>query len=228
MSEPDRLSRQSSWDGDPTPHGSSAWTGGRLPAQPLADQPTEVVHTEARWDPTPESSPATSWPPTAPVAVRQPADDAGGRPAVCRRPDTLAGLLLLLAGVAAGLSLLVVWVDGGDRGLVLVQRSLDDLAEGPGGLAGHLDWAVPAVAGGGAVLFLLGLLLFVPARTHRFLGALALVVALVVAAGVLVPLADADWDLERWAVGAWFAVAAAALGVLGGLKALVTGERTRW
>ncbi|MGY1837955.1 MULTISPECIES: hypothetical protein [unclassified Modestobacter] len=153
--------------------------------------------------------------------------DPGGRPVACRRPDTLAGLLLLLAGVVAGLSLLVVWVNGGGTGLELVQTGLDDLGDDAGRLAEDLTWAPLAVVFGGAVLFVLGLLLFVPARTHRFLGGLALVVALVVAAGVLVPLADANWDLQRWAVGAWFAAAAAALGVLGGLKALVTGPRTR-
>ena len=75
------------------------------------------------------------------------------------------------------------------------------------------------------MLFLLGLLMFVPARTHRFLGALALLVSLVVGAAVLVPLADADWDVDRWAVGGWFTVAVAALGVLGALKALMTNAR---
>ena len=55
---------------------------------------------------------------------------------------------------------------------------------------------------------------------------LALLVSLVVAAAVLVPLADADWDVARWAVGCWFAVAVAALGFLGGLKALMTHPAT--
>ncbi|TWH74292.1 hypothetical protein [Modestobacter roseus] len=236
---------------EPGPNGSSAWRGDRPTPEPLADRPTEVVQPAERWPATAGSGPAPSWPQTAPVAVQHPADephdawrtgataagswpddadgqpDADDRPAVCRRPDTLAGLLLLLAGVAAGLSLLVVWVNGGETGLELVDAGLADLTGDAGQLAEQLTWAPLAVVFGGAVLFVLGLLLFVPARSHRFLGALALVVALVVTAGVLVPLADANWDLQRWAVGAWFAVAAAGLGVLGGLKALVTGPRTR-
>jgi hypothetical protein len=83
------------------------------------------------------------------------------------------------------------------------------------------------VVGGGVVLFLLGLLMYAPARTHRFLGVLALLVSLVVAAGVLVPLADLDWDLDRLAVGAWFTVAVGGLGLAGALKALSTGPRCR-
>ncbi|MFQ1001714.1 hypothetical protein [Modestobacter sp. SSW1-42] len=74
---------------------------------------------------------------------------------------------------------------------------------------------------------MLGLLLFVPAKTHRLLGALALLVTLVVAAGVLVPLADANWDVAGWAVGAWFTAATGALGFLGALKALMTRPLSR-
>jgi hypothetical protein len=82
------------------------------------------------------------------------------------------------------------------------------------------------VVGGGIALFGLGLLMYAPARTHRFLGVLALLVSVVVAAGVLVPLADAEWDLARSAVGAWFTAAVAGLGLLGALKAMSTGPRT--
>ncbi|WP_369139640.1 hypothetical protein [Modestobacter versicolor] len=230
MSEPDRRS-------DP-PHGSTAY-----PAGPLTDQPTEVVHTGA-----PDPRQDTVVGPTLYPSPRPP--DDGGRPGpwddgpgdrqvddgtatrpeyrdapvVVRRADTLAGLLLLLAGIAAGVSLLVVWVNGGDTGLDLVRGGVDDLGE-PQRLLDRDSWQPLAVVFGGAALFLLGLLLFVPARAHRFLGALALLVTLVVAAGVLVPLADADWDLQDWAVGGWFTAAVAGLGFLGALKALMTHPR---
>ena len=148
-------------------------------------------------------------------------------PVVVRRADSVAGLLLLLAGIAAGVSLLLVWVNGGGTGLELVRDGFDDLRTSPRELVDRDSWEPPAVVLGGGVLFVLGLLLFVPARTHRFLGVLALLVTLVVAAGVLVPLADAGWDLDPWAVGAWFAVAVGALGFLGALKALMTGEKRR-
>jgi len=144
-------------------------------------------------------------------------------PVVVRRADTLAGLLLLLAGIAAGVSLLVVWLHGGATGLDLLQEGTGP----PQRLVGEGTWEVPAVVYGGAVLFVLGLLAYVPARTHRLLGALAVLVSLVVAAGVLVPLADLDWDLQRWAAGSWAAAAVAVLGFLGGLKALSTSPRRR-
>jgi hypothetical protein len=252
MSEPDDRSRA----GD-EPHGSTASTGSPAPGQPLADQPTEVVHRpepdpdwSAREETTvlPPAAPedagrgaaATSWwrpddgTRPVPVAVHAPRhaaeqDDGTATqpqyrdgPVVVRRADTVAGLLLLLAGIAAGVSLLVVWVNGGATGLDLVRDGFDDLADDPQGLLDRDSWRPLAVVLGGAALFVLGLLLFVPARTHRFLGALALIVSLVVAAGVLVPLAEADWDLEAWAVGAWFAVAVGALGFLGAVKALMT------
>ncbi|PZA20050.1 hypothetical protein DMO24_17505 [Modestobacter versicolor] len=147
-------------------------------------------------------------------------------PVLVRRADTLAGLLLLLAGIAAGVSLLVVWVNGGGTGLDLVTDGIDDLGD-PQRLDDRDTWEPLAVVFGGAALFVLGLLAFVPAKSHRFLGVLALLVSLVVAAAVLVPLADANWDVQRWAVGGWFTVAVAGLGFLGALKALMTHPRLR-
>ena len=44
---------------------------------------------------------------------------------------------------------------------------------------------------------------------------------------VLVPLFQADWDLGSFDIGFWFACAVAVLGLLGGLKALLTGRRYR-
>lgn len=163
----------------------------------------------------------------APVDPDATAPAWSDRPVAVRRPDTLAGLLLLLAGIAAGVSLLVVWVHGGGTGWDLVRSGWDDVQQGPDRLADTGTWQPLAVVAGGAVLFLLGLVLFAPARTHRFLGALGLVVTLVVAAGVLVPLADAHWRFDRFTTGFWFAVAVAGLGLLGSLKALVTGPKVR-
>jgi hypothetical protein len=229
------------------PQGSTASTAVPLPPQPLADQPTEVVHSGAydpRYDrvggssaayprPRSERNAATgsgSWPPHPDrydQPPRVPADGTGTHPqywdapVVVRRADDLAGLLLLLAGIAAGLSLLVVWVHGGAMGLDLFRDGLDDLQR-PQRLVDRDSWQPLAVVLGGAALFVLGLLMFIPARTHRFFGALALLVTLVVAAGVLVPLAELNWDARSWAVGSWFAAAVGGLGFLGALKALMT------
>ena len=43
---------------------------------------------------------------------------------------------------------------------------------------------------------------------------------------VLVPLAIAGWDLGFFGIGFWFAIAVAVLGLLGSLKALLTGRST--
>lgn len=223
----------------------------RVPDRPEADETTSwPVYSPAQGQPAPprEYQPVSFWDDDktgepAPGATAGPDDqrqtgpvptgtdpsatrpDYSARPVAVRRPDVLAGLLLLLAGIAAGVSLLVVWVDGGVTGLDLVRNGLDDAGSGPGQLADTGTWQPLVIVGGGAVLLLLGLLLFTPARTHRFLGAVALLVTLAVTAGVLVPLADVHWRFDRFAVGFFFAVAVAGLGALGSLKALITGPR---
>ncbi|WP_261327201.1 hypothetical protein [Modestobacter marinus] len=174
------------------------------------------------WQPEPQGTgpqptgPQQSWP-----GRTQP--EWSDRPVVVRRADTVAGLLLLLAGFAAGISLLVVWVHGGRSGMDLVRAGVADWSTDAWRLWDTGSWQPLAVVLGGAALFLIGLLLYVPAHTHRFLGALALLVTVVAAAGVLVPLAAADWDVDRYAVGGWLGVAVAGLGGLGALKALMTG-----
>jgi hypothetical protein len=140
-----------------------------------------------------------------------------------RRPDILAGLLLVLAGVAAALSLVAPWVKGSTAtGLDLVRQGFSSL--------GHLVstglWQPLAIVLGGGVLFLIGLLVLLPARTHRFLGLFALLVTVVIAAGLLVPLAAATWKVDFFDKGFWLALAVGGFGLAGSLKALLTRPRT--
>jgi len=161
---------------------------------------------------------------TAPDQAGATAPEYSDRPVAVRRPDLLAALLLVLAGVAAAISLVLPWVQGRSAtGLDLVRRGFSSL----GHLADTGLWQPLVIVLGGGVLFVLGLLVAVPARSHRFLGAVALVVTAFVAAGVLVPLADAHWHSRVFDLGFWFAGAVAVLGLLGGLKALLTGRRNR-
>ena len=154
--------------------------------------------------------------------------DYSPRPVDVRRPDALAGVLLLLAGLAAGVSLLLRWLDGDDAtGLDLVRRGWAELDEGVGTLVDTGFWQPLTVVLGGAVLLVLGLLLFLPAKRHRLLGLLALPVAAAVTAAVLVPLVQAGVAPGPFRVGFWCAVAVAVLGLLGALKALLTSTRTR-
>jgi len=212
-----------------TGHGSTAYPG---PAgQPAATVPDQPEHPpQAFVPPTPRLAESDPEPvglgeiltvdADAPDDRPDPAPASSPAPVPARRADLVAGPLLLLAGVATGASLLVVWTHGGLPGLELVGAALTDAREDAATPAGAASWPPLAVVGGGGVLFVLGLLMYVPARTHRFLGALALLACLVVSAGVLVPLADADWDVSHWAVGAWCAAAAGGLGLLGALTAL--------
>ena len=52
---------------------------------------------------------------------------------------------------------------------------------------------------GGALLLPLGVLLFIPSRTHRLMGLLALCAAMAVTAGVLSRVGQAQWN---WATSA--------------------------
>jgi hypothetical protein len=210
-------------DGDPTILGFPAEvaqdqpaTGGYASGSAVSAPPH--AHGAAPYreelNPAPEEQPAVA-PPTRPR-----------RRVVLRRADGVGGLFLLLAGMAAGVSLLLRWRHGsGATGAALVRQGGEALRSGAGDLGRSGLWQPLAVVLGGAVLFALGLLLFVPARSHRLLGVVALFVALAVAAGVLVPLADANWNLDRFTIGMWFAVAVATLGLLGALKAMLTGPR---
>jgi hypothetical protein len=150
------------------------------------------------------------------------------RPVSLRRPDGLAGLLLLLAGATAGLSLLLDWVRGAGRtGLDLLLTALRTAADDRGAFFADGWWEPVAILLGGGLLLVLGLLVLLPARTHRALGLLTLVVALAVAAAVLTPMAQDGFSTSRYAPGWWAAAAVGALGLLGALKAFLTGPRRR-
>ncbi|RBY93518.1 hypothetical protein DQ237_17815 [Blastococcus sp. TF02-8] len=145
------------------------------------------------------------------------------RPPVFRRSDPVAGLLLVLAGLAAGVSLPLRWLaDDDGTGLDLVRRGF----RGLGDVVDTGLWQPLAIVLGGALLLLLGLLVLLPARTHRLRGAAALVVSGLVAWAVLVPLVAAGLDLGFFDTGFWCAIAVAVLGLLGALKALLTPPRT--
>ena len=147
-------------------------------------------------------------------------------PVKVRRGDPLAALLLILAGLAAAVSLLLRWLAGRDAtGWDILKQAFDTSSAGIGTLFSSGFWQPLAILLGGGVLFVLGLLMLIPAKAHRFLGLLALLVSFAVVAGVLVPLAQAHWRLAGFTIGFHLAMAVAALGLLGSLKALLTGPK---
>ncbi len=166
---------------------------------------------------------ATAYPPADdPGPAGRTAPDYSDRPVAVRGPESLGGLLLILAGIVAAISLVLDWLADEDvSGWSLVRNGLDDL----GAIFDDGMWQPLAVVLGGGVLFVLGLLMWLPMKSHRFLGLLALLVSAAVTAGVLVPLADADWDLGFYGPGFWCAIAVAVLGLLGSLKALLSRRR---
>jgi hypothetical protein len=145
---------------------------------------------------------------------------------VLRRADRIGAAALVLAGVAANVSLSLSWAPGeGPTGLSLVQRGVEGLR--PGGGAWALDgmWQPFAVVLGGGILVLLGFLLLLPARAHRSVGLVALVVALAAATALVLFTADGRWGAEGFGPGLWCAFAVPILGALGALKAMLTAPR---
>src|SRR3954447_16705453 len=145
------------------------------------------------------------------------------RPVAIRGPESLGGLLLILAGLVAAVSLVLHWLaHSGVSGWGLVRTGFDDLGEAfSSGL-----WQPLVIVLGGGLLFLLGLALWLPARSHRLVGLVALLVSLAITGAVLVPLIDARWKLSFFGPGFWCAIAVAVLGLLGSLKAVLTRPRT--
>ncbi len=140
---------------------------------------------------------------------------------IVRRADRIGGAALVLAGVAANVSLFLSWSPGeGPAGLSLVQRGAEAVTSSV--FTPMVAWQplVPVLSGGLLVLF--GLLLLVPARAHRLVGVLALVVSLAAAAAVVVLLADVGWEADRVGPGMWCAIAVPLLGLVGALKAMLT------
>jgi hypothetical protein len=170
------------------------------------------------------STGSSAYPPSQGGDAGYTAPDYSAKPVAFRGPESLGGLLLILAGIAAAISLLLDWLDGqDDSGWSLVRKGFDDL----GGIFDTGLWQPLAIVLGGGVLFLLGILMWLPMRSHRALGFLALLVSGVVIAGLLVPLIDEDWDLGIFGPGFWCGIAVGVLGLLGSLKALLTGPKYR-
>ena len=181
---------------------------------PAEDGPADGDRTEAP-DSWPEQPVA---PDTGPVAEV--------RLVTLPRPDPAAALALVLAGAAAVGSLWVPWwQDRGGTGWSVVRRGLALGGSGVGKLGRSDLWPPPVIVLGGVLLFLIGVVLFLPERSHRIAGVLALLVASGPIAGVLFLIARADWTSARFGPGMWLAVVVPVLGLLGALKAMLRTPR---
>ncbi len=133
------------------------------------------------------------------------------KPVAVRRPDPAGALLLLLAGVAAGLSLALPWTPGGATGYGLAvdvssthrRPRLDRPVRHRLWQPGRCSPVAPAVRA--------RLLLLVPRPRPPAPRVLALVVAAVVVAAVVVPAAAQRWQPDGFDLGFAFALAVAGL-----------------
>ncbi|WP_231503052.1 hypothetical protein [Blastococcus sp. URHD0036] len=185
------------WSGGGTPDGTETWSYPRQGEQQHWDRLHDDQQPGDYRGTTPEYS-------TAPVTLR--------------RPDVLAGLLLVLAGIAAAASLLLEWAPD-SKGWDLVRDGFEDFDQ--------VSWQPPVIVVAGGALLVLGLLVLLPARGHRTLGVLALLATMAAAGGVLVVLDASRYSWDFFEVGFWVACAVPVLGLLGSLKAMLTSPRTR-
>jgi hypothetical protein len=139
---------------------------------------------------------------------------------VLRRADPLGAAPLVLAGVAATVSLLPPWLPGdSSSGLSLVERGGRALGSGA---AGDALWQPFVVVLCGGMLAALGFLMMIPARAHRAIGVVALIVALAAAAAIVLLVVDAGLAEKGFGSGLRCAAAIPVLGLLGALKAMLT------
>lgn len=143
-------------------------------------------------------------------------------PVAIRRPDPLAGLLLVLAGAGIGISIFLEWFEN-LSGREFLQRGLLNIAD----FTAFGTWQVLAIVVSGAVLLLFGLLAFIPAKSRRTLGVIALLVAGGMVAAVLTFLMPMGFDFSfveasPAEAGFYVVVGATVLGLLGALKAALT------
>jgi small basic protein len=127
---------------------------------------------------------------------------------------------MVLAGAGVGVSLLLDWLADADglTGYEILRQGLDNF----GSIFSTGLWQPVVIVVGAAILLLIGLTAFVPGKSRRLLGLIALLVALAMVAAVLVALSDSDFDLSVFAAGFYVVIGATALGLLGALKAAVT------
>ncbi|MDQ3504653.1 MAG: hypothetical protein M3446_02995 [Actinomycetota bacterium] len=138
-------------------------------------------------------------------------------PVAVRRPDAFAGLLMVLAGVGIGISLLLNWAQD-VTGYDVLRPALDNA----GSFFSDGVWQPLVIVFGAAVLLLIGLIAFIPGKSRRALGLIALLIAAAIVAAVLTILVEVDFDFSLLEVGFIVVIAAAVLGLLGALKAAVT------
>ena len=202
----------------PFPHDLEADPGSTIPPPDVAEESEPMLlgfPAEVDTDDVPYVGPE----PSGATVVREPAL----RMVVRRRADLVAGAALALAGVAANVSLWLPWVADQDQtGLVLIRQAVRAGRVGLGELLRGGLWQPVAVVLCGGVLAVLGLLVILPAHTHRLVGVLALLVALAAAAAAMSLLAGADWNLARFGFGLWAGVAVTGFGLLGAFKAMLT------
>jgi hypothetical protein len=206
----------------PVPHGPRA---GLEPAAPVTLPPDLATDSEPSLLGFPaEFEPVDRAEDVGPVqAEPQSVPDTAVRMVVRRRADLGAGSALALAGVAANVSLWLPWVAGERQtGLSLVARAVEVAGSGLGELPNRGLWQPVAIIVCGGLLAVLGLLVILPAHTHRLVGVLALLVALAASASVMALLAGAGWQAARFGPGLWSGAAVAAFGLLGAFKAMLT------
>lgn len=141
-------------------------------------------------------------------------------PVAVRRPDSLAGMLMVVAGVGVGVSLLLDWAAGA-AGYDIFRAALDNI----GSFLSEGVWQPLVIVFGAAVLLLLGLFAFIPGKSRRALGLVALLVALAMVAACLTVLIDVNFDFAGFEPGFYVVLGAVLLGLLGALKAAVTGPK---
>lgn len=134
------------------------------------------------------------------------------------RNDVLAGLLLLIGGGAGVAQFFLPWASF--EGIGMTGKDYYDGATAAGETLLGLIPLVILIAGG--LLALFGILLFVPMRSRKPLGSIALIVSLVSTAAAVYLLVDSGADLSGSDYGLYLALGSGVVALLGSIKAVAS------
>ena len=150
-----------------------------------------------------------------------------GAPQTPARPNLFAGVLLVLGGLFGVLQSFLPWIDSDFSNTHVNGMDIADLAGQASDLGAGasestlIQIGVWTVLVGGALALLLGVLMFVPMRSHRPFGGVALVLSLLMVLGAVFWLTGGDPNPDSTSVGYYFFLLAGVVALIGSIVGVV-------
>ncbi|GHF68848.1 hypothetical protein FHX82_003515 [Amycolatopsis bartoniae] len=150
-----------------------------------------------------------------------------GAPQTPSRPNIFAGVLLDLGGLFGVLQFFLPWIDSSFSNVHVNGMDIAELAGQASALGASasestlIQIGVWTVLVGGALALLLGAVMFVPMRSHRPLGAIALVLSVLMVLGAVFWLTGGEANPDSTSVGYYFFLFSGVIALIGSIVGVV-------